>query len=261
MEYIVIGIAAVIVSGLSLFSGFGLGTVLTPLFVIFFPIEIAVGMTALVHFSNGIFKLILMGKNADKATVLRFGIPAILSAFVGAYLLGLLSGMQPLTSYDLAGRHCTITTIKLVIAVIMSVFSVIELIPRLNNINIERKYLPIGGLLSGFFGGLSGNQGALRSTFLLHAGLDKKAFVGTGVVIACIVDITRISVYAYTILVAKKTNPIEGHIPLLIVACLSAFIGAYVGKRLLKKVTIRTVQLIVAIMMFLIAIGLGSGLI
>lgn len=43
-------------------------------------------------------------------------------------------------------------------------------------------WLPLGGLLSGFFGGLSGNQGALRSAFLLKAGLSKEAFIATGTV-------------------------------------------------------------------------------
>jgi acyl-CoA reductase-like NAD-dependent aldehyde dehydrogenase len=42
-------------------------------------------------------------------------------------------------------------------------------------------YLPVGGLLSGFFGGLSGHQGALRSVFLLRAGLTKESFIATGV--------------------------------------------------------------------------------
>ena len=33
---------------------------------------------------------------------------------------------------------------------------------------------------SGFFGGLSGMQGALRSAFLARAGLSKEAFVASG---------------------------------------------------------------------------------
>jgi len=37
------------VSGLTLFSGFGLGTLLMPTFVLFFPIEVAVAATAIVY--------------------------------------------------------------------------------------------------------------------------------------------------------------------------------------------------------------------
>jgi hypothetical protein len=42
---------------------------------------------------------------------------------------------------------------------------------------IPAAWLPLGGVVSGFFGGLSGNQGAFRSAFLLGAGLGKDAFI------------------------------------------------------------------------------------
>ena len=74
-------------SALTFFSGFGLGTLLLPAFAFFYPIEIAVASTAVVHFLNGLFKLLLVGRHADRRTVLRFGIPAIPAAFLGAWLL------------------------------------------------------------------------------------------------------------------------------------------------------------------------------
>lgn len=48
VEYAVICLASLAVSGLTLFSGFGLGTVLTPVMAIFFPTETAVAVTAVV---------------------------------------------------------------------------------------------------------------------------------------------------------------------------------------------------------------------
>jgi uncharacterized protein len=80
MEYLVIGLAAIITSGLTLFSGFGLGTLLMPVFAIFFPVEVAIALTAIVHFLNNVFKLILVGRHTDKDVVLRFGIPAIINS-------------------------------------------------------------------------------------------------------------------------------------------------------------------------------------
>ncbi len=38
--------------------------------------------------------------------------------------------------------------------------------------------------MTGFFGGLSGMQGAMRSAFLAKSGLGKEAFIATGAVIA-----------------------------------------------------------------------------
>lgn len=57
MELIILCLAALIASLLTFFSGFGLGTILTPVFAIFFPLEIVVALTGVVHFLNNIFKL------------------------------------------------------------------------------------------------------------------------------------------------------------------------------------------------------------
>ncbi len=80
MEIIIIAAAAFITAILTFFSGFGLGTILTPVFMIFFPVDLAIALTGVVHFFNNIFKLILVGKKADIKVTLLFGIPAVLAA-------------------------------------------------------------------------------------------------------------------------------------------------------------------------------------
>lgn len=257
MEYVLICIVALIGSGLTLFSGFGLGTLLVPVFAIFFPIEIAISLTAIVHFLNNLFKLTLLGKHADKNVILRFGIPAIISAFIGAYVLTLLTGMLPLFHYSISGKTFEVMPVKLTIAILLTVFALFDVIPRLANLQFNQKYLPLGGLLSGFFGGLSGNQGALRTAFLIRANLSKEAFIATGVVIACLIDISRLTVYTKQIIeIGDQFN-----YSLIIAATLSAFLGAYIGNKVLKKITVKTLQYIVAAMLFIFAILLGAGII
>lgn len=257
MEYFVICLAALITSCLTLFSGFGLSTLLMPMFVIFFPVEVAIALTAIVHFLNNIFKLFLVGKFTDKGVVLRFGIPAIIFAFLGAKALFLLSGLKPLSTYQLFGESFEVTPVKVVIALLLLVFSVSELVPRLAEISFDRRYLPIGGVLSGFFGGLSGNQGALRSPFLLRAGLSRDKYIATSIVISCLVDFTRLSVYGiYFFKVGGM-----GNLPLLSAATGSAFLGAFIGSRFMKKATMRAIQILISIMLLGIAVALGLGLI
>lgn len=257
MDYVIICLAAFIGSGLTLFSGFGLGTILVPVFGIFFPIEIAIALTAIVHFLNNLFKLLLLGRKANKNVVLRFGIPAILAAFLGAYVLTLLTGMQPLFQYSIFNRTFVIMPVKLTIAVLLAAFALFDILPRLTRLHFDKKYLPVGGLLSGFFGGLSGNQGALRTAFLIRVGLTKESFIATGVVIACLIDISRLTVYSKQIMsIGNQFNYL-----LIITATLSAFAGAYIGNKFLKKITITTVQFIVATMLFLFALLLGVGII
>ncbi len=256
-EYLIICFAALFASGLTLFSGFGLGTLLVPVFALFFPIDVAIALTAIVHFLNNLFKLTLLGRHANREVLLRFGLPALFTAFLGAKVLLQLADMPPLAVYELWGNEFRVTLVKVVVAVLIIVFALFDLVPFLIRLSFSKKYLPLGGLLSGFFGGLSGNQGALRSVFLIKAGLSKEAYIATGVVIACIIDISRITVYMDTF------QSMEGQLDygLLSAATLSAFLGAYAGNRLVKKITIETLQTMVAIMLIAIAIGLGAGVI
>lgn len=256
MNYLVICLVAFLASGLTLFSGFGLGTLLLPAMAIFFPIDTAIALTAIVHLLNNLFKFALLGRHADRATVLRFGLPAILAALLGARMLLWLSHLQPLLIYQLFGLQFQIMPVKLVVAGLMVFFALFELLPRLAEISVEKKYLPLGGLLSGFFGGLSGHQGALRSIFLLKAGLSKESFIATGVVITLLVDIPRIIVYSASFSLLQGDG-----VSMLAAAVLSAFSGAFLGNRLLNKVTLRGIQLLVAGMLLGIAVGLALGLI
>jgi uncharacterized membrane protein YfcA len=257
LQYLVICSAAFITSILTLLSGFGLGTLLLPAFVIFFPIEIAVALTAVVHFLNNLFKLALLGKYADKRTVITFGLPAVLSGLVGAWSLLWFSDLAPVAQYWLFGQEFYVLPVKLVVAILMVFFALMDIIPSLERISFSKKYLPLGGLLSGFFGGLSGHQGALRSAFLIRAGLSKESYLGTGIVIACLVDIARISVYGahFSAINFAETGP------LLAAAGMSAFIGSVIGNRLMKKVTFSSIQVLVSGLLFLIAFGLAAGLV
>lgn len=255
MLYLLICVVSFLGSGLTLFSGFGLGTLLLPTFALFFPIDVSVALTAVVHLLNNLFKLSLLGKHADWHIALRFGVPAVLAAVVGAWLLGQLSGVLPIVSYTFCSKSFVVTPVKLTIGALLFIFALFELMPRLSRLQFSPQYLSLGGVLSGFFGGLSGNQGALRTAFLARAGLSKEAFIATGVVIACLTDISRLSIYASN---WQKTGA-SVHGTLLAVATLSAFAGAYIGSRLLQKVTIQVVQYTVAAMLLIFALCLMLG--
>jgi uncharacterized membrane protein YfcA len=136
------------------------------------------------------------------------------------------------------------------------VFVLFEIVPVLKKIQVSENKLYAGGLISGFFGGLSGIQGPLRSMFLIRCGLTKESFIATGVLMACVVDITRLSVYFSRI----SSINIQNNLTVLIAAIVAAFAGAYIGSKLLKKITLGFVQWTVTIMILLLAIGLGTGL-
>lgn len=256
MSYLVICAVALAASGLTFFSGFGLGTLLLPAFSLFFPVPEAVALTAVVHSLNGLFKLALVGRKADRTVVLRFGLPAIAASFAGAWALLWLAGIPPVLTYGAFGRSWAVMPVKLVIGFLLLAFAAIEVVPRFSAMSFGPRWLPLGGVLSGFFGGLSGMQGALRSAFLVRAGLSKEEFIGTGAVIACLIDVSRMGVYF------KSSFRGDGRLdyPLLAAAVLSAFAGAALGSRFITKMTMKGVQSIVAAMLAAVAAGLMAGI-
>jgi uncharacterized membrane protein YfcA len=262
VDILIISVSALGASCLTFFSGFGLGTILTPVFALFFPVSLAIAMTAVVHLANNLFKIGLVGRDAHWPTVMRFALPAGFAAVIGASLLAKTSTLLPWASYEWLGLSHDITPVKVLIGGLITVFALLELSPSFARLAFPARWLVAGGLLSGFFGGLSGNQGALRSAFLIKLGLSKESYVGTGAVCTVVVDVVRIAVYGFTLpaALASAESSQSGGLVLVLVAIVAAFLGSYVGKRLLTQVTLRTVEWTVAAMMMAIGTGLVCGL-
>jgi len=262
MAYLVVCLVALVAAGLTLYSGFGLGTLLLPAFALFFPLEVAIAATAVVHLANNLFKLALVGRDANLDVVARFAIPGAAGAFVGAWLLGSLSGMAPIARWSYGEHTFSITPINLVLGALIAGFALLEVSKRAEALSFGRRWLPLGGMLSGFFGGLSGHQGALRAAFLLRLGLSKQAFIGTSVVAAVVVDLARLGVYGKTFFARDFAILRErGGEGLVVAAVVAAWLGSFVGSRLVRSVTLRALQTIVAAMLLLVAVLLAAGLV
>jgi uncharacterized membrane protein YfcA len=254
MEYIVVGIVACLGSLLSFMSGFGMGTLLLPAFLLFFSPELAVLGTALVHMANNVFKLFLVGKYASKEMILRFGLTSVFGAWLGAQCIAFIP-KTTLWSYSLWGHFFEVKAVSFVFGALVMFFAIYELQQEAKKSIWPVHWLPWGGLLSGFFGGLSGHQGALRSAFLLRTDLTKNEFMGTRVVLACMVDITRISVYFSIVQWAPQTMQ-SG---LLIFASVAAFGGAYFGMRWMQKSESSFINRFIAVAMLLFGLCMMVG--
>jgi uncharacterized membrane protein YfcA len=88
----------------------------------------------------------------------------------------------------------------------------------------------IGGFGSGFMGGLTGHQGALRAMFLRQRLPDKTEYAATAAVLALVVDLTRIPIYLW-----NDTSVLFEQPMLLIGFVISALVGAQIGRRWLEK--------------------------
>ena len=258
LEMLVIALFAAFVSTLTLFSGFGLGTLLLPAFALFLPADLAVAATAVVHLANNLFKGSLLRAHVDWSLVARFGIPAIAAALFGALLLDALSELPPIFTWTFRGDVTSVTPLQAILGGLILLFAFIELADLDRRLRMPASMLPLGGILSGFFGGLSGHQGALRAVFLAPLGLTAGAFAATQALIAIGVDVMRLLVYG----AADISRGIgDDALPLVIAGTAGALVGAILGRRLLPKMTIKTVRRITALLLFITGTGLATGLI
>ncbi len=264
MDYAIVILISLFAGALTLITGFGLGTILLPVFAIFFPAPVAVAATALVHLINNLSKLALVGRWINKEVLIRFGIPAMIASIIGALLLDIVSALPDLTHYPIGSRTATISPVALTVGLLVIIFGILEL-RDLEKKPHDPKLLSLGGILSGFFGGLSGHQGALRSAFLINAGLDKKQFVGTAAACSTLVDIARLLAYwigASWLIKGTKSGfgSIDETLGFIAAACVAGFLGAFAGKRIIKKVRLETIRTIVGITLILIGALMATGI-
>jgi len=257
METILIALVALFASLLTFFSGFGLGTLLLPVFCIVYPVEIAILITALVHFLNNCFKFLLVYRNIQWDFVFKFSLFAIPAAIFGSFVLNEWMQDEVLLNYSILNQTFEITFLKILIGGLMLLFVVIETNEKIKSTQINKKYLPVGAVLSGFFGGLSGHQGALRSMFLIKTISSKEKFIATGIAIAFCIDLTRIPLYTWFL---RSDNFQTNNLQLLFVT-LSAFVGAYVGNKFLKKIEISLIHKTITLLLTFIALMLIAGII
>jgi len=253
MEITILILVSFGASWLTFFCGFGLGTMLSPVFYMLFgDLELAIAATTAVHFLNNVFKFVLMKKSINWEIAIPFGLAAIPTAFLGAYLLTHFDDFE-VFSYSLFNHNQKIMAMNLTFGVILSGFALIELIPSWS-LAFSKQKLWIGGAISGFFGGLSGHQGALRTAFLIKYKLEKNVFIATGIVVALTVDVVRSSVYFSDLSKVAHINWFFVGISLS-----AALFGAISGRYFLQKIKLNTLNLIVSIGMLVFGLTLAMG--
>lgn len=222
--------AAFAAAALVVASGFGLGTALTPLFLLTYDIKTAVFLVAIVHFANNLFRLWLFRRHIDTAVVRRFGLLSVLGAVAGSLLQ----------------KEAASSGLEIGLGALLVVLGGVEFLPARLAWRPPRHLDQAGGLLSGLLGGLLGNQGALRSAYLLNYALPKEAFIATGTAIACLIDASRIPIYW-----ASYSARLLASWPYLLAVILAAFTGTLVGKRLLERLPQRWFHPLVAALIVL----------
>ena len=228
-------IASYIAAIIATLAGFGSSTLLIPVAIIFMDIKTAVFIVACFHLFNNTFKIRMFWNKIDFKTFLLFGIPSIISAFVGATLISIMP----------------VGIIKKTLAIFLIIFSIYSLIKPKFALKETKLNAVLGGSFSGLLAGLMGLGGAIRATFLIAFNLSKEVYIATSAMIAFVIDLTRIPTYLFTKIVQDSSYYIL--LPFLLV---SAYFGVKTGKMLLEKINQEIFRKIVLITLLLVGIKL-----
>lgn len=206
---------SVAAGGIAALSGFGIGSLLTPLLALYLGTKLAVAAVSIPHFAGTALRFWLLRAHLDRRVLLSFGITSAAGGLLGALLQTRFHSAA--LGYVLGGL--------LVFAAVMG----------LTGLGARLRFGPrtgwIAGLLSGVFGGLVGNQGGIRSAALLGQGLSRDALVATATAIALLVDLFRMPVY-----IATLHRELAAVWPIVAVSTAGVLAGTLLGKPLLQRI-------------------------
>lgn len=199
-------------------SGFGIGSLLTPLLAARYGTKLAVAIVSVPHLVATAVRFRGLRRHLDKKVFLNFGILSAAGGLAGALL----------------NAHANSPILTVVFGCLLLFAGISGLTGFVDRMRFGRRTAWAAGALSGFFGGLVGNQGGIRSAALLGFDIRKEALVATATAIGLIVDGARMPVYF-----ATESNGIVNAWLLLIVATAGVLVGTLWGIRLLRGISER----------------------
>jgi len=213
--------------------GFGIGSLLTPLFTMRFDAQTAIAAVALPHLAGGFLRGWSLRRGINWQILVRFGSLSAIGGLTGAFLFSRLT-------------HLALTRI---LGALLVLTAIAGLTDSLKHWKPKGALVWILGALSGFFGGVVGNQGGLRAAALSSFGLSPADFVATSTVIGIFIDAARIPVYLY-----GSGSRLEGIWVLIFTAIVGVLAGTLIGRRLLFGLSPSRFRLLVSIAVGLLGI-------
>jgi hypothetical protein len=234
---LILGILLCAVAGgaVAAVSGFGIGSLLTPILAAQVGVKTAVAAVSIPHLTGTATRFWRMRRDVDRDVLRRFGIPSAAGGLAGALLNAWASN----------------PTLALVFGGLLVFAGASQISGQADRWRFRGRMAWLAGAASGFFGGLVGNQGGIRSAALLGFDVTKARFVATSTAVALLVDLVRVPVYIYV-----ERDRIAAISGLVIVAIAGVIVGTFAGARLLAWIPERRFRQVVGTIILLLGISM-----
>lgn len=229
---LVAALASVVAGAIASVAGFGIGSILTPLFSLTLGTRLAVAAVSVPHLAATALRFLMLRKALDWRVLREFGLASAAGGLIGALLHS--------RSAD--------PTLRTIFGCLLLLAAGSELLGLAQRAHLSRGGALLAGAVSGGFGGLVGNQGGIRSAAMLGLPLRRDAFVATATATGLSVDAVRMPVYFIT-----TGGAILGAWRMVLAATIGAIVGTLIGRRLLAHIPERLFRRLVALLL----IGLG----
>jgi hypothetical protein len=207
--------AATLAGAIASVAGFGIGSVLTPVFALRADMPLAIAAVSIPHIAATALRLWLMRRHIDGRIVRTFGIMSAAGGLIGALLQQVV-------------QHRGLVIVFGGLLMFAGFSGLTGLSERMR---FGRTSAWVAGLLSGVFGGLVGNQGGIRSAALLSFDVPPARFVASATAAALMVDLARLPVY-----IVSEADRLDAIGPLIAIAVAGAIAGTIGGERVLRRI-------------------------
>lgn len=198
--------------------GFGIGSLLTPIFAARFGTHAAVAAITLPHALATAVRCWRLRASIDRSILGRFGVLSAAGALAGALVY---TRLGPSTLTGILGGLLLLTAVA-------------QLTGWSSRWQPHGPLVSVFGLVSGFFGGVAGNQGGLRAAALTAFRLSPPVFVATATATGLLVDFARTPVYVWS--TGVQSLPLAAPIG---VATIGVLLGTLLGERALFGLSAR----------------------
>jgi uncharacterized protein len=215
LTLLLIAVVAMLAGAVASVTGFGVGSLLTPLVGLQTGIKLAVAAVAIPHLAATVLRLWMVRKHVDMRVLWSFGLMSAVGGLAGAFLHTFVES----------------PALTAVFADLLIFAGVTGLAGLADRVRLKGWTAWVAGAVSGLLGGLVGNQGGIRSAALLGFDLPKRAFVATATAVALMVDGARTPIY-----LATQGREIFNAWPFVAVATAGVLVGTALGERILRRV-------------------------
>ncbi len=207
--------AGLVAGGVASVAGFGIGSLLTPVFVTQVATQVAVAAVSIPHVVGTAARFWLLRGQVDRRLLVQFGLTSAAGGLTGA-LLQARTGSAGLT---------------ILFGGLLLFVAASEMSGLSKRMRFRGAAAWIAGALSGLLGGMVGNQGGIRSAAMLGIDVPRQAFVGTATAVALIVDGARLPVY-----LATSGDELRALWPTIVFATIGVLCGTLFGHRVLVRI-------------------------